>query len=96
MSANARPGAPNPGRNRSGGRLVINKQKEGAAEHCTRLMEIRRRFTLQVIATDQEGHEVLNLTRVALAQNITEKTLRVLKIQEVLELLIEAAGEWGK
>jgi hypothetical protein len=95
MNANATPGIPTPRRNRSGGRLVINKQKAGAAEHCTRLVEIRRRFTLQVIATDHEGNEVLNLTRVALAENVTEKTLRVLKIQDVLELLIEAAGEWG-
>jgi hypothetical protein len=95
MSANARTGKPNPRRDQPAGRLVISKKKAGAAEHCTRLVEIRRRFTLQVIATDHEGHEVLNLTRVALAQNATYKTLRVLKIQDVLELPIEAAGEWG-
>jgi hypothetical protein len=94
MSATARTGKPNPRRDQPAGRLVIGKQKAEAAEHRTRLVEIRRRFTLRVIATDQEGHEVLNLTSVALAQDFTDKTLGVLKIQDVLELLIEAAGEW--
>jgi hypothetical protein len=95
MSANARTGEPNPHGKRRAGWLVTNKQKAGAAEHCARLAEIRRRFTLQVIATDHEGNEILNLTRVALAQNLPNESLTVLKIHDVLELLIEAAGEWG-
>jgi hypothetical protein len=95
MKGNPKTGDLKRARTRKAVRPAKGRQSAEAAEHSARIAEIRRNYTLQVIATDPEGHEVLNLTKVALERNFPDKAFTAIKIQDVLELLIEAAGEWG-
>ena len=74
-------------------RPATAKQSAETAEHTARLAEIRRKYTLQVIVTDPDGHEVLNLTTVALKRDLLDRENTIPEIQDVLELLVEAAQE---
>jgi hypothetical protein len=94
MTGNAKANGPKLQRDRQTARPAPARKKAEAAGHSARLAEIRRNYTLQVIATDPDGREVLNLTKVALECDLPDKRFAALKIQDVLELLIEAAGEW--
>lgn len=71
-----------------------DKQPAKVESQATRLAEIERKYTLQVIVTDQVGREVLNLTKVCLERDLPGKVDTTPEIHEVLELLVEAAGEW--
>jgi hypothetical protein len=70
------------------------KQPANVESQAARLAEIERKYTLQVIVTDQVGREVLNLTKVCLERDLPGKVATTPEIHEVLELLVEAAGEW--
>ena len=71
-----------------------DKQPVRAESQAARLAEIERKYTLQVIVTDHVGREVLNLTKVCLERDLPGKVATTPEIHEVLELLVEAAGEW--
>lgn len=71
------------------------EQRPAKVESPTaRLAEIGRKYTLQVIVTDQGGREVLNLTKLCLERDLPGRVATTPEIHEVLELLVEAAGEW--
>jgi hypothetical protein len=72
----------------------IDKQRAEVEAQTARLAEIGRKYTLQVIVTDLDGREVLNLTKVALKRDMHEEGNAIPKIRDVLELLIEAAKEY--
>ena len=75
-------------------RAVIAREKPNKSEHRVKLDEIGRRYTLQAIVTDQVGREVLNLTKVCLERDLPGRVNTTPEIHDVLELLVEAAGEW--
>ena len=85
-------------RKRIGNRRAIpsdsDKQTAKVETQAARLAEIERKYTLQVIVTDQVGREVLNLTKICLERDLPGKVATTPEIHEVLELLVEAAGEW--
>jgi len=71
-----------------------DKQRAKVEAQTARLAEIGRKYTLQVIVTDLDGREVLNLTKVALKRDMHEEGNAIPEIRDVLELLIEAAKEY--
>lgn len=85
-------------RKRTGNRRAVpsdpDKQPVRVESQAARLAEIERKYTLRVIVTDQVGREVLNLTKVCLERDLPGKVAITPEIHEVLELLVEAAGEW--
>jgi hypothetical protein len=58
-------------------------------------MEARRKYKVQVIVTDPEGQEVLNLTKLAFERDLRKNGFATVDIQEALRTLVEAAGEWS-
>jgi hypothetical protein len=50
-------------------------------------------YTAQVKVIDPEGREILNLTKLAFEDDLCGRGLAKLDLREVLELLVEAAGE---
>jgi len=82
-------------RNRKAVLLDTTKQSAEVAEQKARLAEIGRKYTLQVIVTDLDGCEVLNLTRVALKRDMHHDEGNAMpEILDVLKLLMEAAQEY--
>jgi hypothetical protein len=63
-------------------------------EHRAKLAEIGRRYTLQVKVIDPDGREILNLTKLTLERDLPGKVKTTPEIRDVLELLVEATGEW--
>lgn len=59
------------------------------------LMETGRKYRLQVIVTDPEGEEVLNLTKLAFEGELQNRGYPTPDISEALQLLVSAAGEWS-
>jgi hypothetical protein len=47
-----------------------------------------------VIVTDPDGHEVINLTKVAFKRDLHDSENAIPEMQDVLELLVEAAREY--
>lgn len=70
------------------------RQRALAEEQTARLAEIGRKYTLQVIVTDLNGNEVLNLTKVAFKRETHDQGMAIPEIRDVLALLIEAAKEY--
>jgi hypothetical protein len=70
-----------------------NKQISEAAARAARLAEISRKYTLQVIVTDPEGHEVLNLTKMTLNRHLHDEGDTTPDIKDVIALLVDAAQE---
>jgi hypothetical protein len=73
--------------------LVAAKRAAAAAEHAARLAEISRNYSLQVIVTDPEGHEILNLTKMTLKRDLQYQENTIPDIRDVIALLIDAAQE---
>jgi hypothetical protein len=71
-----------------------DKQRSEVEAQTERLAEIGRKYTLQVIVTDLDGREVLNVTKVALKRDMHDEGNAIPEIRDVLELLIEAAKEY--
>ncbi len=94
MIQNAKIAEPKPVKNRRAVLSGPDKQPAALESQSARLAEIGRKYTLQVIVTDQVGREVLNLTKVCLERDLPGKVATTPEIHEVLELLVEAAGEW--
>jgi hypothetical protein len=80
-------------RNRRAVLADTDKQRADVEAQTARLAEIGRKYTLQVIVTDLDGREVLNVTKVALKRDMHDEGNAIPEIRDVLELLIEAAEE---
>ncbi len=59
-----------------------------------KLTERGRQYTLQVKVTDPEGRDVFTLTRFTSERDLRDQGNTVPEIDEILELLIEAAKEY--
>ena len=94
MIENAKTGDPKRRVNRRTVPADTDKHSARVESQAERLAEIERKYTLRVIVTDQVGREVLNLTKVCLERDLPGKVATTPAIHEVLELLVEAAGEW--
>jgi hypothetical protein len=93
MTGNAITGDSDRSRTRKAVRPVGAKKAAAAAERAARLAEISRKYTLQVIVTNPEGHEILNLTKVTLKRDLHDKGNTIPDIRDVIALLIDAAQE---
>ena len=69
------------------------KKAAASAARAARLAEISRNYSLQVIVTDPEGHEILNLTKMTLKRDFHAQGNTIPDIQDVIALLIDAAQE---
>lgn len=76
-------------------RPVAAKQKSGVGEPGVSLAESGRKYRVQVIVTDPEGQEVLNLTKLAFEGELQKSGYPTPDIGEVLQMLVSAAGEWS-
>jgi len=76
-------------------RPIAAKQKSEAGEPKAGLTETARKYRVQVIVTDPEGQEVLNLTKLAFEDELQNGGYPTPDIQGALQLLVEAAGEWS-
>jgi hypothetical protein len=50
---------------------------------------------VQVIVSDPEQQQVLNLTKLVFEEDMHSIGYATLDIQEMLQLLVQAAGEWS-
>lgn len=71
------------------------KQKAKARELQAEPTNARRMYSAQVKVIDPDGQETLNLTKLILEENLYGKRLANPDIREVLESLVDAAGEWS-
>ena len=76
-------------------RAVTAKQQAKAGELKTGSTTTRRVYSAQVKVVDPEGREILSLTKLAFEDDLNGRGLATLDMREVLELLVEAAGEWS-
>jgi hypothetical protein len=74
-------------------RPVSAERAAAVAERVARLAEIGRNYSLQVIVTDPNGQEILNLTKMTLKRDLHDQGNIVPSFQDVLALLIDAAQE---
>jgi hypothetical protein len=58
-------------------------------------MDTGQKYRVQVIVTDPEGEEVLNLTKLAFEGELQNRGNPTLDLAEALQLLVDAAGEWS-
>lgn len=77
------------------GPSVKAKQAIEAREAEVWLTESGRKYKMQVIVTDPEGQEVLNLTKLAYEGELQNCGYPTPDIGEALQLLVDAAGEWS-
>jgi hypothetical protein len=81
-------------RSPSATRAVIAKHEAEAGKPRVEPKEPRRTYAAQVKVIDPDGHEIINLTKLAFEDDLYSG-LATLDIRQVLELLVEAAGEWS-
>jgi hypothetical protein len=93
MTGNATTGDLERAKTRKGVCPAPAKQAAEVAARVARLAEISRNYTLQVIVTDPEGHEILNLTKMTLQRDLHDKRIATPNIQDVIALLVDAARE---
>jgi hypothetical protein len=74
---------------------ITTEHKSEAEEPRARLTETERKYRVQVIVTDPEGQEVLNLTKLAFEDELQHSGNPTLDIAEALQLLVDVAGEWS-
>jgi hypothetical protein len=74
--------------------LTQTKLDAEAAARMAKLTERGRQYTLQVKVIDPEGRDVFTLTRLANERDLHNRGNSVPEIDEILELLIEAAKEY--
>jgi hypothetical protein len=65
-----------------------------AAVRTAKLTERGRQYAMQVKVTDPEGRDVFTLTRLTNERELRDQGNTVPEIDEILELLIEAAKEY--
>jgi hypothetical protein len=82
-------------RNHNTVQAVATKQKLATGERKTGFAETGRKYRVQVIVTDPEDHEFLNLTKLAFESELHNNGHATPDIQEALQILFEAAGEWS-
>ena len=73
---------------------VALKMDAQGAERVARLTERSRQYTMQVRVIDPEGRDVFALTRLTSARDLHDQGNTAPEIDEILELLIEAAREY--
>jgi hypothetical protein len=74
--------------------LTRAKLEAEAAVRMAKLTEKGRQYTLQVKVTDPEGRDVFTLTRLTRERDLQDQGNTIPEIDEILELLIEAAKEY--
>lgn len=94
MRRNATTGGLTQERTRKAVLAVAAKQKVEARDLRAELTETGRMYTVQVKVIAPEGQEVLNLTKLTFEGDLHGKGFPTPDIKEVLEILIDAAGEW--
>ena len=77
-------------------RRELTDFEDAARQPRTALTEVDRKYRVQVIVTDPEGRQVLNLNKLAFEDMLHCKGYSVPDIQETLQILVEAAGEWSE
>ena len=93
MRGNAKSGEIEPKDAKQAVRAGNSMQSADAAEHRANLMEIVRKYTLQLRVIDAAGNEVLNLTKLTQGRDWHHRGNAIPEIMDVLRLLIEAAEE---
>jgi len=93
MQGDAKAGTPEHARVRKRMHAASAEQRAEEAVHSARLLEIGRKYTLHVRVVDPSGREVLNVTKLTLGRNLHDGEDTIPALQDVLELLIEAAEE---
>ena len=74
--------------------LTQAKVDAEAAVRMAKLTERGRQYTLRVKVTDPEGRDVFTLTRLTSESDLRDQGNAIPEIDEILELLIEAAKEY--
>ena len=74
--------------------LTQAKLDAEAALRMAKLTERGRQYTLRVKVTDPEGRDVFTLTRLTSERDLRDQGNAIPEIDEILELLIEAAKEY--
>jgi hypothetical protein len=74
---------------------VAAKQTAEAGKPRAELKEAGRKYRMQVIVTDPEGKEVLNLTKLAFEGELQNGGFPTPDSGEALQLLVNAAREWS-
>jgi hypothetical protein len=69
--------------------------EDATRQQGTASTEAHRKYRVQVIVTDPEGQLILNLTKPAVEDMLHFKGYSAPDIQEALQTLVEAAGEWS-
>jgi hypothetical protein len=82
------------GQSREAVRLAQAKLDAEATMRMAKLTEKGRRYTLQVKVTDPEGRDVFTMTRLTNERDLQDQGNTFPEIDEVIELLIEAAREY--
>jgi len=76
-------------------RAVTAKHEASAGKLRIAPKEPRRMYAAQVKVVDPDGQEILNLTKLTFEDDLYVSELATLDFREVLESLVEAAGEWS-
>ena len=74
--------------------LTQSKLDAEAELRMAKLTERGRQYTMQVKVTDPEGRDVFTLTRLTSERDLQDQGNTIPEIDEILELLIEAAKEY--
>jgi hypothetical protein len=74
---------------------IAANQAIWAEELSEGLTETGRKYRVQVIVTDPDGQEILNLTRLAFEDEVLNGGYPTPDINTAIQLLVEAAGEWS-
>lgn len=82
------------GQSREAVRLAQAKLDAEATMRMAKLTEKGRQYTLQVKVTDPEGRDVFTMTRLTNERDLQDQGNTFPEIDEVIELLIEAAREY--
>jgi hypothetical protein len=84
-----------PARSHKAGWAVTANQKPEEGEPRPGSTETWRKYRVQVIVSDPEQQQVLNLTKLVFEEDMHSIGYATLDIQEMLQLLVQAAGEWS-
>ena len=74
--------------------VAISRRATENRKPNVQLPQIRRMYTVQVRVIDPEGQEILNLTKMAFEEDTNNIRYSISDMKEILEMLIEATGEW--
>ena len=95
MRRNATTRGLTPTRNHKAGRAPTANQKPQAGEPRAGSTETWRKYRVQVIVSDPKGEQVLNLIKLVFEDDMHANGYATPDIKEMLQMLVEAAGEWS-